>query len=69
MHLMSIATLRAALEEREERLAAIYPEHGAAVALVCDEVLDRSGALLGRVRNRALALRAALATVKEAGNA
>lgn len=38
-------------------LALIYRQSGAAalaVANVCDDRLDRSGALLGRVRNRAL---------------
>ena len=40
-------------EEMEQRLAALYPKNRLGVALVCDEALDRSGALLGRVRNLA----------------
>jgi hypothetical protein len=35
---------------REKRLADIYKRFPLAVAEVCDEVLDRSGALLGRIR-------------------
>jgi len=35
---------------RERGLAALYENHSLAVALVCDQVLDTSGALLGRVR-------------------
>lgn len=48
--------------ERERVCAAVYAEgHSTsapvAVAKVCDETLDRSGALLGRVRDAARAIR------------
>lgn len=36
-----------------ERLAKLYPENRAAVALICDEVLDRTGELLGIIRDKA----------------
>lgn len=36
-----------------ERLVALYNDNYLCVAKICDEVLDRSGALLGEVRNRA----------------
>jgi len=34
-----------------ERLVELYPNNYVCVAKICDEVLDRSGALLGEVRN------------------
>jgi hypothetical protein len=37
----------------ERRLVALYRTERHAVAFVCDEALDRSGALLGRIRERA----------------
>lgn len=37
----------------EDRLAEAYVRHSAYVARICDEVLDPSGALLGRVRELA----------------
>lgn len=44
-------------KEREATLAAIYARGGSSTQLViakyCDEVLDGSGALLGRVRDKA----------------
>ena len=51
----AIRELKAAIEAAERarvetRLIAIYPEHHASVALVCDEAIDRSGAMLGRIR-------------------
>jgi len=51
--------------EMERALALVYAEGYAspapvAVAKVCDETLDRSGALLGRIRTAAASLRAAL---------
>ena len=33
-----------------ERLVKLYPDNYVCVAKICDEVLDRSGALLGEVR-------------------
>jgi hypothetical protein len=42
--------------KREERLAVIYAEsasNAALVARICDEVLDPSGAMLGRIRRLA----------------
>ena len=33
-----------------ERLVELYPDNYVCVAKICDEVLDRSGALLGKVR-------------------
>ena len=39
----------------EERLTVLYPANRAAVALVVDEAVDRSGAMLGRIRAAALA--------------
>ena len=36
-----------------ERLVELYPDNYACVGKICDEVLDRSGALLGKVRNKA----------------
>lgn len=44
----------AAAERLESSLAAMYPAHYALIAELCDEHLDRSGGLLGRVRDRAL---------------
>jgi hypothetical protein len=44
----------AALARIEDRLMALYPEHRAAVALVCDEAIDRSGAMLGRIRDKVI---------------
>ena len=55
--------------ERERVLALVYAKDAfsiermsacLAVALVCDEELDKSGALLGRVRKQAAAIRQAL---------
>ena len=43
--------------ELVDRLAELYETDYVAVAKVCDEVLDRSGALLGEVRTRHSALR------------
>jgi len=42
--------------ELAKELAPIYKDHYVAVARVCDEVLDRSGALLGYVRSEAYKL-------------
>lgn len=39
-------------EKLEQALAACYATDPATIARLCDEHLDRSGALLGRVRNR-----------------
>jgi len=36
-----------------ERLVALYKDNYVCVAKMCDEVLDRSGALLGEVRKAA----------------
>ena len=36
-----------------ERLVKLYPDNYVCVAKICDEVLDRSGALLGEVRKAA----------------
>ena len=36
-----------------DRLANIYKQHSKDIAVVCDEVLDRSGSLLSYVRDRA----------------
>lgn len=36
-----------------KQLAVIYKKHPVAIADLCDEVLDKSGALLGYVRNEA----------------
>ena len=36
-----------------ERLVELYPDNYVCVAKICDEVLDRSGALLGKVRTAA----------------
>jgi len=33
-----------------ERLVELYPDNSVCIAKMCDEVLDRSGALLGEVR-------------------
>lgn len=41
-----------------DRLAELYKTDSFSVAKVCDEVLDRSGALLGKVRVRSSELRA-----------
>lgn len=38
------------LKRFEQGLAILYRKHYQDVAHVCDEVIDRSGALLGRVR-------------------
>ena len=43
-------------KEMAKKLAPIYKEHRLAVARVCDEVLDRSGALLGYVRSAAMVI-------------
>ena len=43
--------------EREAILTKLYPTCSAAVATLCDEQLDRSGGLLGRVREQAAAIR------------
>jgi hypothetical protein len=40
-----------------DRLAELYKTDCVAVGKVCDEVLDRSGALLGEVRTRHMKLR------------
>lgn len=48
---------RAAEKELLERLAPIYQWNPLAVARVCDEALDRSGALLGRLRDVAAGLK------------
>lgn len=49
---LAVAAERARIEDR---LVALYrqSEDRAAVALVCDEAIDRSGAMLGRVRDKA----------------
>ena len=56
------AARKAALEEKVARyaddLAKIYVKHPLAVAKVCDKCLDRSGGLLGIVRDKAIAIRA-----------
>ena len=56
------AARKAALEEKVARyaddLAKIYIKHPLAVAQVCDKCLDRSGGLLGIVRDKAMAIRA-----------
>ena len=41
-------------EERIEGLAKIYEKYPWEVAIICDDVLDKSGALLGKVRKAAL---------------
>jgi hypothetical protein len=43
-------------KEIAKELAPIYKDHPLAVARVCDEVLDRSGALLGYVRYAAMVI-------------
>jgi hypothetical protein len=52
----SYASLKARIQVLEERelttLAHFYKDSPLAVANLCDEVLDRSGALLGRVREK-----------------
>ena len=40
-------------DELVKRLAELYNKNYIAVALVCDEALDKSGALLGEVRKKA----------------
>ena len=42
---------------RIDRLAELYKTDYIAVAKICDEALDRSGALLGEVRSRHMKLR------------
>jgi len=43
--------------ELVDRLAELYKTDYVAVAKVCDEALDKSGALLGEVRTRHMELR------------
>jgi hypothetical protein len=47
-------------QELIDRLASLYKTDCVAVGLVCDMALDRSGALLGYVRERHIALRSQL---------
>lgn len=41
------------VERYRAGLVALYRDHPAAVAKVCDETIDRSGALLGEIREAA----------------
>lgn len=47
----------AVAKERESLLAGLYDANPVTVAKFCDEIKDRSGALLGRVREQAAAIR------------
>ena len=50
-------TFNMSMDKLIDRLAALYHFDCVAVAKCCDEVLDRSGALLGYVRERHSKLR------------
>lgn len=50
----AIAAERARIEER---LTVLYPANRTAVALVVDEAVDRSGAMLGRIRDATLGVK------------
>lgn len=74
---MAASTIATALREAEQRgmrraqdrlidgLAAVYREDCILVARLCDEHLDRSGALLGKVRNKAIERAAAAPTTQK----
>ncbi len=59
--------IRAERERLEDMLVKLYVSDPAyvAVARLCDEEIDKSGAMLGRVREKAIALRARTTELSE----